>query len=574
MPLYRFLEWYPRYRQAFSEPVYEELYQFLSFPERIWSMAQASEVGKPALNGVVKELEEKFEGHLDFDNPVNRRMIGSMIKEILYDFGFRRKGQRMVSNSRYFTTASFYEFDQAKVQKEVAALFKVSEKGDEAVKTNSSEEALSEETSSYNALFNAQKKHEPEEELEELTRIIEDNNCSVDEKRHAMEKLGSIGKAVLHGIPAIRKALDDQVMAKTAVDTLTQIARSAYKYNNIPGIISEFTWMLRSYDANKRCMAAEALGEIGAPGATEAATALAETLRDEDAGVREAAAWALYNIGHPAFKTASPALAEALEDEDEEVRIASARALGVCAPISVKLLVELLEHENSCVSRMAAFELGRAGEYARVDAAEGLIKSLNSEDVELRAASAWALGGIVETTDDALEALSHTLKDNNDNIREKSVWALGRIGAKLNHFDNTLLLDALEDENKNVRKAAAWAMGNIERKKHKYEPTSRLMKLFQDESNHVQEKAAWALGMIGANCSSAKPAVPLLIEALYDEDWAIRKVASQALGRIGPFATQALSTLAKVQKDREEKEIVRHMAGWAIEEISKYRAEV
>jgi hypothetical protein len=123
--LKRFIEWYPRYREAFKDPVFEEVYDFIDSPHSLWSMAQASENGKPALSGVVKELESKFAANFDFDNPMNRRMIGSMIKEILHDFGYRRKGQRLVPNSNFFTTASYYEFEADKARRKVTGIFEV-----------------------------------------------------------------------------------------------------------------------------------------------------------------------------------------------------------------------------------------------------------------------------------------------------------------------------------------------------------------------------------------------------------------------------------------------------------------
>lgn len=589
MDVNRFLQWYPRYRQAFTDPVYHELYKFIASPQSIWAMAQASEAGKPALNGIVKELENKFEDRFDFHNPTNRRMIGSMIKEVIHDFGFRRKGQSKVSNSQYFLTASIYQLEKDKAEKTVSGLFEVQDVSSktqadaekkETENVSEASDILNLETKKHFVRAEDEKHKDPalmstdclmEKELEALIQTLDDENISWNSKRKALEKLGSIGRIALNGVPSIKSALNDQALARTAVHALVQVAGSVYKNYGVADIIFEFTRMLRHQDPERRLMAAEALGEIGAPGATEAAAALAEALKDEDAGVREKAAWALYRIGHPAFKTASSALAEALEDEDEKVRLEAARAIGVCVPTSVDLLVKLLEHENPYVCRMAAFELGEAGEYARIDAAQGLLKALESADKELKATAAWALGCIGETAEGTVKALSKFFRDDTAHVREKAVWSLGMIGAKFNHFDTTFLIEALDDENKNVRKAATWALGYISQKAHNQNPTSRLMDMLYDESKDVQEKAAWALGKLGERSSMGKPCVPLLIEALSDDAWTLRKAAAQALGRIGFFATQALPKLAAIQENREEKEIVRDVAGWAIQEISKYK---
>lgn len=553
---------------------------YLSSPDCVWVMVQASEAGKPALSGVVKELENRFEDRFDFHNPTNRRMIGSMIKEIIYDFGFRRTSQRLVSNSSYFSTASVYKLEEEKVEKTVSGLFKVQEEGKSETEPEGvakqrieTEKTTVESSKSSSSAAFAEPADHMDQTLDKLLKILKDENSDRDSKRRAIKKLGKIGEAALSGVPYIRWALDDQILAKAAVDALTQIARSANRNGGISDVIFQFILMLRHHNKEQRVMAAESLGDIGAPGATEATAALVETLKDEEAEVRKKAAWALYKIGHPAFKTASSALAEALEDEDEDVRLEAARALGVCVPTSVDLLVELLEHKNPCVCRIAAVELGRAGEYARVDAAQGLIKALGSADTELKAAAAWALGSIGETTEGTVEALAIAGKEDTAHVREKAVWALGRIGAKLDYFNSMLLLKALRDENKNVRKAAAWALGNIQQKSHSQNPTARLMEMLHDESKEVQEKAVWALGKLGARSSMAKPCVPLLIEALSDEAWTLRKAAAQALGRIDSYATQALPKLADIQENQEEREIVRDMAAWAIDEISKYSSK-
>ena len=77
-------------------------------------------------------------------------------------------------------------------------------------------------------------------------------------------------------------------------------------------------------DAEDRQLAAEALGQIGAPAAA-AVSRLTEVLqKDESIHVRRAAAFALGQIGEAAV----PALIEALRDPDNDVRGKAANALG------------------------------------------------------------------------------------------------------------------------------------------------------------------------------------------------------------------------------------------------------
>ena len=212
MVLKRFIEWYPRYREAFKDPVFEEVYDFINSPHSVWAMAQASENGKPALSGVVKELESKFAANFDFDNPMNRRMIGSMIKEILHDFGYRRKGQRLVPNSDFFTTASYYEFEADKARRKVTGIFEVhSEEEDKELIEREPHNGLiagkgqskTESTTPGNLCWT---KELPDKEAAEiiahLDAAISDERNTAQEVNEASARLYAIAMAALNSLSA------------------------------------------------------------------------------------------------------------------------------------------------------------------------------------------------------------------------------------------------------------------------------------------------------------------------------------------------------------------------------------
>lgn len=96
----------------------EAVFNFLAQDSSVNAMIVFSELNMPALSGVVKELEERFEGNTDFriDNPRNRRFIGRIVNEILKDFGYTpikgRKRIRKFAGSKYFTTANVYAMDK------------------------------------------------------------------------------------------------------------------------------------------------------------------------------------------------------------------------------------------------------------------------------------------------------------------------------------------------------------------------------------------------------------------------------------------------------------------------------
>lgn len=89
--------------------------------------------------------------------------------------------------------------------------------------------------------------------------------------------------------------------------------------------------------------------------------------------------------------------------------------------------------------------------------------------------------------------------------------------------------------------------------------TKGLLKALRGRDPVVQARAALLLGSIG------KPAVPVLIEALKDDDRDVRTSAAGALISIGPDAKSAVSTLVRALKDEDH--FVRWNAAAALGEI-------
>ena len=100
----------------------EKIIDFLTEPEQVNKMIIMSEMGFPALSGVVKDREERF-AYSDFPlhhdgpgaNAQNRRNIGWMIKAIMAEYGYQPKDSAGVqarignfSGAKYFTTSARY----------------------------------------------------------------------------------------------------------------------------------------------------------------------------------------------------------------------------------------------------------------------------------------------------------------------------------------------------------------------------------------------------------------------------------------------------------------------------------
>lgn len=116
---------------------------FLSSADSINKMIVVSDLGLPALTGVVKDLEEKFANCKGFPlnhnapnhNAPNRRSIGWMIKFIMKQVGYspidgglsERARLRDFAGSKYFSTSAIYRKDRIPNLKINVELVKVSE---------------------------------------------------------------------------------------------------------------------------------------------------------------------------------------------------------------------------------------------------------------------------------------------------------------------------------------------------------------------------------------------------------------------------------------------------------------
>lgn len=99
----------------------EKIMDYLCEPESVNAMILMTELGQPALSGVVKKLEEQF-GNSDFPlhhegphaNSANRRDIGWMVRFVMREFGYTPCKDRQLrigsfSKAKYFGSAAVYE---------------------------------------------------------------------------------------------------------------------------------------------------------------------------------------------------------------------------------------------------------------------------------------------------------------------------------------------------------------------------------------------------------------------------------------------------------------------------------
>jgi len=106
----------------------------------------------------------------------------------------------------------------------------------------------------------------------------------------------------------------------------------------------------------------------------------------------------------------------------------------------------------------------------------------------------------------------------------------------VNDLNAEYLLDFLNDGDKDIRVKTAWILGEIG-EPELIQPLFDL--LMTDTYQEVKESTADALSKIGG-----KEVVELLVVALHDSDWYIRKVAAYALGNLqDPYSIEPLKKL-------------------------------
>jgi tetratricopeptide (TPR) repeat protein len=211
---------------------------------------------------------------------------------------------------------------------------------------------------------------------------------------------------------------------------------------------------------------------------------LLEKLKDEDPPVREAAAKALAGIGKPAV----PALSEALKHDEQRVRIGATRALVLLkgdAKGSIPALVDALDDQSS----MVRFGAGRALESIGTDAIPALIQGLNGSKERVRYHSILALSKFGPKAKDGIPALAAAL----------AMPAAAPASESLHRDDS----------------------GKVTRSEYER------MRM----QNFVRAAAADALGAMGA---VAKPALPVILEAMNDKEPSVSNRAREAKMRIDP----------------------------------------
>ena len=262
-------------------------------------------------------------------------------------------------------------------------------------------------------------------------------------------------------------------------------------------------------------------------------------------------------------------LLQAVDDEHAKVRVEAIYALGVIArppfpEAQTARLVKALDHYDPAIRAAAARVVGRLQVKS---ASDGLLKSVNDSNAQVRYASIRALGEIRDTRSvqalteqlnfyqkgegawSALDALARIadpaslpvfqarLSDKDPFIRRAAVEGLARVGGSKEIVD----LEAMSnlDDSNMVRAAMAFALY----KKGHPNFLGRLID-FLDSDNDAPQIQAYFIELGPAVAAQSLP-------RLHEPDEGVRKHLATVLGAIGDQSTVAALTPLKDDRDRE-----------------------
>jgi HEAT repeat protein len=365
-------------------------------------------------------------------------------------------------------------------------------------------------------------------------------------RRSAAEDLGNVRPPPLAAFSALAKALrdpDDLVRLHAAEAVL----RIDPKMPTARTVIRD---LLKNPEGDLRARAAETLGLLGELSKPAVASLCATLSTDRDALVRGMAATALGRIrAEPA--AAVPALAEAIKDPDMGVRFRAAGALIRFGRHTRSVLPTLrhgLKSQEPFVREMAlhcVHWLDNAGVAALCEAMQD--KTLPNRALYAETLTDIVLKDVRSASKSSFPTVLPFLWDSDRAVRFYAAWALKLADPKRG-------VDPAVEVFYRLLVEANWDAG------FPYQYSVILMLEGPRASKAVpllcpalkmkslQEVTVTALGEIGP---AAQPSVPLLKDALNDEDKQVRIRAALALWRITGQAQSAATPLVKLLDDKD-----------------------
>ncbi len=317
-------------------------------------------------------------------------------------------------------------------------------------------------------------------------------------------------------------------------------------------------------DVDHRIDAIEKLEKLG-PNAAEAVPALIGLLHvkrdssEEDAeDVADCACYALGKIGKPALLP----LIDMMKKERGELRrnaVETIARLKDIAKPAVPDLIRLLTSDD-LETRLAV-----ASTIAAIDPTESagipvFIEALKSKDADLKISALFELDDMGTTGAPAIDTIIETLGDPNEEVRWRSVLALAEIGPAAKKAGPALVKRL--DDTKDVRGRAAVALGRV----GAVMAIGPLVKCLYDKDFGFADDARKGLQYLN------KPAVPILIALLDEQNKKVRGHAVEALAKMRPPAAEAIPAALKMLQSKEKR--ARYLATYMLQHIGHDGPEV
>jgi HEAT repeat protein len=322
-----------------------------------------------------------------------------------------------------------------------------------------------------------------------LTEALQDKE--VDVKLAAISALGELGPTAKDSANELLALTSDKEFFLLEPFVGASLASFG------PGVVPVLTTALTDKSADRRRVAAYALGTIGSA-ASSATDALSKLLEHEDAQARQLAARALGKIG-PNAKTSIAALEKAFTDKSAGVRIESALATWFITKDAKNVIV--------------------------------LVKALADESPNVRDHACQALATMKADAKSAVPTLAKLLADKD--LRLRAVITLGEIGPA---SAPTLgeLKKLAQDKDVETQLHAAFAVWQIDGNAN--ECLAVLEKTLATEAGYSQ-----SIVVLGEMRAAAAPILPTLVSLWREEDVAAdRKALAEAIKKIDPMLGKKL----------------------------------
>ncbi|NFO87950.1 hypothetical protein FDC58_17785 [Clostridium botulinum] len=120
--------YHPEHRMYIKyEPFYltPKIFYFLCEAKSIYNMIEAAKSNRPALEGVIPEIEDFFEAGMPED--MFKQMIGRMVKFILRDFGCfpLEKIPTLKRKNTIFKSGLKYTYDESRARRKIKVHYEI-----------------------------------------------------------------------------------------------------------------------------------------------------------------------------------------------------------------------------------------------------------------------------------------------------------------------------------------------------------------------------------------------------------------------------------------------------------------